>query len=214
MKNVVLTILIIVYTLSSWMYTRNLREQILLQEDMIQSLQLELETNFTLSGGGEIYPEQFSITEFEEGFKYLFPIAKSDFLFYTSPYGLRVSPILNVEMVHQGIDIAATWRAQVIAVADGVVIDHWPPPDHYYRGHPVFGGYVVLRHLDESESRYAHLSWTRVHQGEQIKTGEIIGRIGNTGMSDGPHLHFELLINDENVNPLLYLPNLEETSNE
>lgn len=143
---------------------------------------------------------------------YLFPVHPDDFLFYTSAYGWRVSPILGVERKHNGIDIAAVWMAQIVAIADGTVIEHWPPPDGYFKGHPVYGGMIKIEHDDGSESLYAHLSQSRVHTGKRIKAGSIIGRIGNTGMSRGYHLHLELFIGGENVNPLLYLQNPEEAT--
>lgn len=145
----------------------------------------------------------------------LFPINKSDFLMYTSPYGHRISPLLNIEMVHQGVDIAGVWKAEVVAVADGTVVEHWPVPGTpypgggFYRGHEVYGGLIVIDHGD-FESRYAHLSYSRVFQGQRIRAGEVIGRIGDTGKADGYHLHFELLKDSRTVNPLLYVEDPRE----
>ena len=144
---------------------------------------------------------------------YLFPIHPDDFLFYSSPFGVRVSPILNRTMHHNGIDIGATWRAQIVAVADGVITEHWPPPDGYFKGHRIYGGMVKIEHDDGSLSLYAHMSWTNrsvVRQGNRIKAGQVIGRVGDTGMSRGNHLHFELHINGRPVNPLLYVQSPEE----
>lgn len=137
---------------------------------------------------------------------FVFPIAKEDFLFYSSPYGLRVSPILNIEMKHEGVDIGGVWKSQVLAVSNGTVTEHWPPPDGYFKGHPVYGGLIEIEHDNGTKSLYAHLSWTRVYQGMEVRAGEVIGRVGNTGMADGNHLHFELHMNGKTVNPLLYLP--------
>jgi murein DD-endopeptidase MepM/ murein hydrolase activator NlpD len=138
--------------------------------------------------------------------RFTFPIASSDYLALTSPFGYRVSPVLQVERYHQGVDIAATWRAQVVAIADGVVVEHWPPPDGYYRGHDVYGGLVVIEHEEGWRSLYAHLSETRIHQGWQVRAGQVIGRVGATGLSDGAHLHFEIIAPDgERKNPLLYV---------
>lgn len=135
-----------------------------------------------------------------------FPLAEDDFLAFTSPYGYRVSPLLNVEMDHAGLDIAGVWKAQVVAVADGVVEEHWVPPDGYWRGHEIYGGMIRIRHDNGFSSIYAHLSWSRVHQGYRVQEGEVIGRVGNTGKSDGPHLHFEVRnAADEPMNPLLYI---------
>lgn len=162
----------------------------------------EIESQSTQTGGLETEPPEIELVDSE----YRFPIASSDFLRLTSPFGLRVSPIVHVERYHEGVDIAAAWHAQVVSVADGVVVEHWPTPDGYYRGHPVFGGYVVIQHANGWTSSYAHLSWTRVHQGDHIRAGEVIGRVGHTGEADGDHLHFELHdATGEAVNPLLYV---------
>jgi len=157
-------------------------------------------------GGMDIEPP--AIPESTE--QYRFPIAPEDYRMLTSPYGYRKSPLLAVERYHAGVDIAAAWRAQVVAVADGVVVEHWPPPDGYYRGHDVYGGMVVIEHADGWRSLYAHLSSTRVHTGWTVRAGEVIGRIGNTGKSDGAHLHVEIHGPDgAAVNPLLYLESVE-----
>ena len=153
-------------------------------------------------GGAETQMPEPTMSDAE----WRFPIAESDYLMLTSPYGYRVSPILRTELYHNGIDIAATWRAQVVAVADGVVVEHWPPPDGYYRGHDVYGGMVIIEHDDGWRSLYAHLSSTRVHTGWDIAAGTVIGRVGSTGRSRGEHLHFELISPDgEPVNPALYI---------
>lgn len=151
-------------------------------------------------GGAERAPEA---PEAVEGM--VFPVAEGDYLRLTSPFGLRVSPFLGVEAGHQGLDIATVWRAQVVSVADGEVVEHWPPPDGYFKGHPTYGGVVVVDH-GEFSSLYAHLSWTRVHTGQRVRAGEVLGRVGDTGLADGQHLHFELLVGGQAVNPLLYLP--------
>jgi murein DD-endopeptidase MepM/ murein hydrolase activator NlpD len=138
--------------------------------------------------------------------EYVFPIAASDYVRLSSPYGYRTSPILNVERYHQGIDVVATWRAQVVAAADGVVVEHWPAPDGYYRGHPVYGGLLILEHENGWQTLYAHLAETRVQTGMRVQSGEMIGRVGNTGMSRGDHLHFEILdAAGQRLNPLLYV---------
>lgn len=164
-------------------------------------LREKLESYETQQGGAESEHEQMDVDY--EGF--IFPIHPDDFLFYTSPFGVRVSPILNREMHHNGLDIAAIWKAQVVAISDGTIVEHWPPPDGHFRGHRVYGGMIKIEHDDGFESLYAHLSWSNVRTGDRVKAGEVIGRIGNTGMSRGYHLHVEILHNGEYVNPLLYI---------
>jgi len=153
------------------------------------------------TGGAEV-----PIPQVLSGSGWRFPIAESDYLVLTSPFGVRVSPLLHVEMYHQGLDIAGAWRSQVVAVADGVVVEHWPPPDGYYRGHSIYGGMVRLEHDDGKQTLYAHLSWSRVHTGDTVRAGQVIGRVGVTGKCTGAHLHFEVIAPDgERLNPLLYI---------
>ena len=141
-----------------------------------------------------------------------FPVHPADYWTITSPYGYRISPFLDVALKHEGIDIAAVHLAQVIAARAGTIIEHWPPPGtptrdgSYFRGHPVFGGYLVIDHDDGWTSHYAHLSVTFRRTGERVASAQVIGRMGNTGVTTGHHLHFELRHNGEPVNPLLYIP--------
>lgn len=141
-----------------------------------------------------------------------FPIHEEDFLRYTSPFGLRESPFINVEVNHTGVDIATIWKAQVTAVADGEVVEHWPSPGVYngteFRGHDVYGGMILVDH-GEFESLYAHLDSTRVSTGMQVSEGDVLGRVGNTGTTTGSHLHFELFVQEERVNPLLYMKDIQ-----
>lgn len=152
-------------------------------------------------GGAETAPPEPPRSTSE----YRFPIAESDYIMYTSAFGYRISPILDIELYHQGVDIAAVGDAQVVSIADGTVVEHWPPPDGYYRGHPIYGGLVIIQHDNGWKSLYAHLSWTRVNTGDRVQSGEVIGRIGSTGKSRGMHLHIELIDGaGRNVNPVLY----------
>lgn len=141
-----------------------------------------------------------------------FPIHEEDFLRYTSPFGLRQSPFIGVEVQHSGIDIATIWKAQVTAVADGRIIEHWPPPGNYsgtqFRGHEVYGGMVLIDH-GEFETLYGHLDSTRFPTGTEVEAGEVIGRVGSTGRVTGSHLHFEMFVDEERVNPLLYMREIE-----
>ena len=153
------------------------------------------------TGGAEV-----PIPEFVAGPDWRFPIADSDYRVLTSPFGYRVSPLLDIEMYHTGMDVAAAWKAQVVAVADGVVVEHWPPPDEYWRGHDIHGGYIVIEHAGGMRTGYSHLSWSRVNTGSRVRAGEVIGRVGNTGKSDGAHLHLEVIAPDgERLNPALYV---------
>lgn len=144
-----------------------------------------------------------------ENIEFLFPISAEDY-FISSPYGVRISPFLNVTRKHEGVDIGAVLRSQIVAVKDGTITTHYPPPDGYFRGHDIYGGYVVIQHDNGFITRYAHLSRTYVSEGQRVQQGEVIGRMGKTGLATGAHLHFEMEINGKTVNPLLYITNPKE----
>lgn len=112
----------------------------------------------------------------------------------SSPVGLRNLKITS-ETFHRGDDLVGISKnTEIKAAADGIVIEHWPAPDGYYKGHPVYGGYIVLQHDNGTYTVYAHMSRTSVHTGEKVKQGQKIGIIGNTGIATGVHLHFEIVL--------------------
>lgn len=136
------------------------------------------------------------------------PVHYQDFVKLTSPFGLRKKSegaTGGRPSHHGGVDIAGTWRARIVAVQAGTVIEHWPPPDEIYSGHRLYGGYIRILHHDGSISGYAHLSSTYISEGQKVNTNQVIGRMGNTGFSNGEHLHFTLNIEGKQVNPLQYI---------
>ncbi len=120
----------------------------------------------------------------------------------SSGSGYRKDPMGGKEesQLHKGLDLVGPHLSPVKAAAAGVVAEHWPAPNGYYKGHPIYGGVVVIDHLNGTFTLYGHLSTTYVGEGDRVEAGEIIGRQGNTGVSTGEHLHFEVI-----VNPLIYL---------
>jgi murein DD-endopeptidase MepM/ murein hydrolase activator NlpD len=96
------------------------------------------------------------------------------------------------DMVPNGLD----WN--VYAVAAGRVVTHFPPPGRGYRGHPIYGGMVILDH-GLALSLYGHMKRTFVYEGQYVKQGQAIGIVGNTGMSNGAHLHLELIDQPERL---------------
>ena len=137
--------------------------------------------------------------------QYRYPIHPEDYVMPTSPYGERESPWGGQLAEHQGVDLLGVWRARIVAVADGVVVEHWVPPGGRWKGHPIYVGMLRIRHDDGNESLYAHLSETYVHEGYRVKAGQVIGRQGDTGRSLGEHLHFELIVAGKQINPLLWV---------
>lgn len=123
----------------------------------------------------------------------------------SSAVGYRTDPMGGgTESLHKGVDLVGPPGAPVRAVRDGTVAEHWLVPGVHggkrYYGHPVFGGMVVLDHGEGLYSIYGHLGASFVHEGDRVPMGAIIGEIGSTGISTGPHLHLELV-----VDPLRYL---------
>lgn len=138
---------------------------------------------------------------------YVFPIHEEDYVALSSPYGERDRGETGGygDDFHDGLDAYGTWRARILSIDNGLVVTHYPPPDGYYRGHPVLGGYVEILHSDGSKSRYGHLGESFVHEGDYVHRGQLIGRQGETGKCSSAHLHFELEIDDRLVNPLQWV---------
>lgn len=162
------------------------------------------------------YRDLLSVTEnyFDERDEFLaevpsiWPVEYNELTRITSGFGWRLSPVFDEITYHTGVDIAGTWNAKVIAPADGVVVEHWIPPDGRWRGHDTYGGMVKIRHAGGFETVYAHLKWTdlaNIHEGNEIRQGDRIGIMGDTGVSRGDHLHYEVWLNGVPVNPLDYL---------
>ena len=112
----------------------------------------------------------------------------------TSGFGMREHPILQTMRAHMGVDYAAPIGTPVISVADGVVVES--------SFHGAYGNMVVIQHNANQSTAYAHLSRMNVRKGQAIKQGEVVGAVGSTGLSTGPHLHFEFRINGRHVDPL------------
>lgn len=112
----------------------------------------------------------------------------------SSPFGIRFHPIRQTLRMHSGIDYAVASGTPIRAPSDGVVTSIG-----------VKGGYgnaIMLRHSDSMQTLYGHMSaFANIRAGQHIRAGEIIGYVGSTGVSTGPHLHYEVLINGQPVNP-------------
>jgi murein DD-endopeptidase MepM/ murein hydrolase activator NlpD len=115
----------------------------------------------------------------------------------TSNYGSRIHPILGSRRNHNGVDLAQPTGTPVYATADGIVsrADYWGS----------YGNYIQIEHGGELETRYAHLSGYAVAAGEQVRKGQLIGYVGSTGRSTGPHLHYEVRVAGQAVDPTPYM---------
>jgi murein DD-endopeptidase MepM/ murein hydrolase activator NlpD len=115
----------------------------------------------------------------------------------TSNFGMRWHPVLGGHRAHKGVDLSAPTGTPVYATADGVV----GRADWFSS----YGLYVALEHGGALETRYGHLSRLNVAAGQPVHKGDVIGYVGSTGRSTGPHLHYEVRIAGEAVNPVPYL---------
>ncbi|MCK9229329.1 MAG: M23 family metallopeptidase [Syntrophales bacterium] len=115
----------------------------------------------------------------------------------TSEYGKRKSPFTDRTEFHNGIDIAAPHGRNVMAPADGVV--------KVVKNDRHMGKLIWIDHGDEVMTCYGHLRTQSVKAGQQVKRGEVIGTVGSTGRSTGPHLHYGVQVSGEYVNPRRYL---------
>ncbi len=114
-----------------------------------------------------------------------------------SEYGTRLSPWTKTPEFHAGLDIAANHGTPVRAPAPGTVF--------FAGSHAEYGTTVILDHGGDVRTIYGHLSRLRVAQGQHVERGAEIGFSGNTGRSSGPHLHYEILVKGQSVNPRGYL---------
>ena len=130
----------------------------------------------------------------------IIPVKESDIRQISSYFGYRTDPIYKVSKYHSGIDFASFVGAEVYASGDGVVSkvesNHWG-----------YGNMITLDHGYGYKTRYAHLSRFAVSKGQKVKRGQLIGYVGSTGKSTGPHLHYEVLKNDTNVDPIHFFFN-------
>ncbi|HTM31158.1 MAG TPA: M23 family metallopeptidase [Vicinamibacterales bacterium] len=123
----------------------------------------------------------------------------------TSRTGGRTDPFTGEVDYHPGLDISADKGSPVYATADGTITQA------AYSG--AYGNLVVIDHKFGIETRYGHLSAFRVARGQTVKRGDLIGLVGATGRATGPHLHYEVRVNDRILNPLSFLLNSRRGSN-
>lgn len=127
------------------------------------------------------------------------PLASSARL--TSGFGPRINPVTGNKSVHKGIDLAAPFGSDVYAVREGLVVESGTDA--------ILGEYIVIRHDGDWQTVYGHLSKRLVRLNERVESGMIIGRVGSTGQSTGPHLHFEVRNHGEARDPATLIPKVK-----
>lgn len=115
----------------------------------------------------------------------------------TSDYGMRTHPVLGGRRNHNGVDLAQPTGTPVYATADGIV--------SMAERYSSYGNYIQIEHGGELQTRYAHLSGYAVAAGEPVHKGQLIGFVGSTGRSTGPHLHYEVRVAGQAVDPRPYM---------
>jgi murein DD-endopeptidase MepM/ murein hydrolase activator NlpD len=111
----------------------------------------------------------------------------------TSHYGYRADPFDGSARFHAGVDLGAVYGQEVPAVAVGHVV--------FSGAQAGYGNVVIIEHADGVQTKYAHLSSIQVEAGDSVEVGSVIGRVGSSGRSTGPHLHFEVLQSGHQVDP-------------
>lgn len=126
----------------------------------------------------------------------IMPISNKDLKYTASGWGTRIHPIYKIQRFHYGMDFTSDIGTEVFATGDGVIKQVKSTPERD------FGKWIVIDHGYGYETLYGHLSAFKVKRGQKIKRGELIGLVGNTGTSSGPHLHYEVHKDGRKVNPI------------
>lgn len=125
------------------------------------------------------------------------PVSNKELKRMASGYGMRMHPIYKRRKFHTGMDFSAERGTEIYATGAGTVV-------HVEKSQRGYGNHVVIDHGYGYKTLYGHMSKFNVRKGEEIKRGQVIGYIGNTGTSVAPHLHYEVIKSGEKVNPINY----------
>lgn len=144
---------------------------------------------------GEIANMVDKDSDYVGGGSWVWPAPASRWI--TSPFGWRNHPVYGGWVFHSGVDIGASYGTNILAATSGTVI-----LSQEYGG---YGECIVIDHGGGIATLYGHMSERLVRAGQKVNAGSVIGRVGSTGISSGPHLHFEVQKGGEPVNPLDYV---------
>ncbi len=122
------------------------------------------------------------------------PIHNHNLIRVASGFGMRMHPVYNVPKMHYGIDFTAKTGTDIYATGDGKV-------ERVRKSYSGYGKHVIINHGFGYKTLYAHMHDFSVKQGQKVKRGDIIGQVGNTGTSTGPHLHYEVIRNNKKIDP-------------
>ena len=131
------------------------------------------------------------------------PLAKNEIGYISDYFGYRIHPIYKRRLFHWGVDLTANIGAKVYAPGDGVVEETGYDSNGY-------GRTLIIKHGYGFKTLYGHLLRFNVKKGDEVKRGDVIAFVGNSGLSSGPHLHYEIIKNGKKINPLNYFsPNMD-----
>lgn len=125
------------------------------------------------------------------------PVANKDLRRMSSGFGLRMHPIHKIRQFHWGMDFTAVTGTEIYSTGKGTIVFASNSNNGY-------GNHVIVDHGYGYQTLYAHMSEVKVKKGQEIKRGEILGFVGNTGLSSAPHLHYEVIKDGNKVNPVNY----------
>ncbi len=129
---------------------------------------------------------------------FIYPIRNGDFFQITSNFGMRVHPISKEKKMHKGTDFKAKLNTPVLAIEEGTIrkvqLD--------YEQGKGYGKYIIIDHANGYSSLYAQLNDYKIKEGDNVKQGDVIGLVGSSGMSTGPHLHLEVKKDGKNIDPM------------
>ena len=128
------------------------------------------------------------------------PVANKDLKRMASGYGYRIHPIYKTRKMHYGMDFSAKTGTEIYATGDGVI-------SKVKKSKRGYGNYVKINHGFGYETLYAHMSKYIVKKGQKVKRGEVIGYVGNSGISTAPHLHYEVRKDNKKINPMNFYYN-------
>ncbi len=148
----------------------------------------------------EVYEMAQNKTEMLMSIPAIQPVSNKDLTYIASGFGMRIHPIYKIPKMHTGMDFTAPVGTEIYSTGDGVVRE-------VEREGGGYGYHVVIDHGFGYETLYAHMSKILIKSGSKVKRGQVIGLVGNTGSSVGPHLHYEVKKDGEKVNPAYYFFN-------
>lgn len=127
----------------------------------------------------------------------IMPVANKDLTRVASGYGMRVHPVYKTYKMHTGMDFTAPVGTDIYATGNGTIV-------HVEYGNAGYGNHVIVDHGFGFQTLYGHMHKISVKRGQKVLRGEVLGIVGNTGTSTGPHLHYEVIKNGVKINPVNY----------